>query len=46
MGRVIDAATMVDAVRIHGGMALRRRYRTKLAMSSWKGYANLVLNRT
>jgi hypothetical protein len=36
------AATTVDAVR----MALRRRYRTQLAMATWKGYANLVLDRT
>jgi len=41
MGRTI-AATTVDAVR----MALRRRYRAPLAMASWKGYANLVLDRT
>jgi len=41
MGRTI-AATTVDAVR----MALKRRYRTQLAMPTWKGYANLVLDRT
>ena len=41
MGRTI-AATTVDAVRI----APRRRYRTQLAMASWKGYANLVLDKT
>jgi len=40
-GRTI-AATTVDAVR----MALRRRYRTHLAMKTWKGYANLVLDMT
>ena len=26
--------------------ALRRRYRTQLSMTAWKGYANLVLDRT
>ena len=36
------AATTVDAVRI----ALQRRYRTQLAMAAWKGYANLLLDRT
>jgi len=36
------AATTVDAVH----MALRRRYMTHLAMASWKGYANLILDRT
>jgi len=41
MGRTI-ATTTVDAVR----MALKRRYRTQLAMAAWKGYANLVLDRT
>ena len=41
MGRTI-AATKVDAVR----MALRRRYMTQLAMASWKGFANLMLDRT
>ncbi len=41
MGRTIAART-VGAVR----MALRRRYRTQLAMAAWKGYANLVLDRT
>jgi hypothetical protein len=40
-GRTIAAMT-VDAVR----MALRRRYRTQLAMAAWKGYANLVLDST
>jgi hypothetical protein len=40
-GRTI-AVTTVDAVR----MALRRRYRTHLAMKTWKGYANLVLDMT
>jgi hypothetical protein len=40
MGRTI-AATTVDAVR----MALRRRYRTQLAMAAWKGYGNLVMYR-
>jgi hypothetical protein len=41
MGRTI-AATTVDAVR----MSLIRRYRTQLAMAAWKGYANLVFDRT
>ncbi len=41
MGRTI-AATTVEAVR----MALKRRYRNQLAMAAWKGYANLVLDRT
>jgi hypothetical protein len=36
------AATTVDVVR----MALQKRYRTQLAMASWRGYANLVLDRT
>ena len=40
-GRTI-VATTVDAVRT----ALRRRYRIQLAMASWRGYANLVLDRT
>ena len=35
-------ATTVDAVR----MALRRRYKTHLAMAAWKGYANLMLDMT
>ena len=41
MGRKI-APTAVDAVRI----ALRRKYRTHLAMAAWKGYENMVLDRT
>ena len=41
LGRTM-AATTVDAVR----MALKRRYRTQLAIAAWKGYANLVLDRT
>jgi len=41
MGRKI-AATTVDSVH----MALKRRYRTHLAMAAWKGYANLVLDRS
>jgi len=41
MGRTI-AATTVDVVR----MALRKRYRTQLAIAAGKGYANLVLDRT
>ena len=36
------AATTVDTAR----MALRRRYRTQLAMAAWKGYANLLLDTT
>ena len=27
-------------------MALRRRYRTQLAMAAWRGYVNLVLDKT
>ena len=41
LGRTMAAIT-VDAVR----MALRRRYMTQLAMAAWKGYANLMLDRT
>jgi len=41
LGRTIATIT-VDAVR----MALRRRYRTQLVMAAWRGYANLVLDRT
>jgi hypothetical protein len=33
------AATTVDGVRT----ALKRRYRTQLTVSVWKGYANLIL---
>ena len=36
------AATTVDIVR----SALRRRYRTHLSPSAWRGYANLLLDRT
>ncbi len=41
LGRTM-VATRVDAVR----MALRRRYINQLAMAAWKGYANLMLDRT
>jgi len=41
IGRTI-VATTVDAAR----MAPKRRYRTQLAMATWKGYANLVIDRT
>ena len=41
MGRTM-AATTVDAVRT----TLRRRYKTQLAMATWKGYANLMLDMT
>jgi hypothetical protein len=41
LGRTMAAAT-VDAVRT----ALKRRYMTQLAMATWKGYANLMLDRT
>ena len=40
--RLTMAATTVDAVR----MALRRRYMPQLAMAAWRGYANLMLDRT
>ena len=36
------AATTLDTVRV----ALRRRYRIQLSMASWRGYANLLLDRT
>jgi hypothetical protein len=36
------AATTVDTVRT----ALRRRYMTQLAMAAWRGYANLLLDKT
>ena len=41
LGRTM-AATTVDAVRT----TLRRRYKTQLAMATWKGYANLMLDMT
>ena len=41
LGRTM-AATTADAVRT----ALRRRYKTQLAMAAWKGYANLMLDMT
>ena len=41
LGRTL-AATTVDLVR----MALRRRYMTQLAIATWKGYANLMLDKT
>jgi len=36
------AATTVDTVRT----ALRRRYRTHLSMAAWRGYANLLPDKT
>jgi predicted aldo/keto reductase-like oxidoreductase len=36
------AATTVDTVR----SALRKRYRTQLSLAAWRGYANLLLDRT
>ena len=39
MGRTMPA-TSVESVNA----ALRRRYKTKLATTAWKGYANLVLD--
>jgi len=36
------AATSVEAVKA----TLRRRYKTQIATTAWKGYANLVLDRT
>jgi hypothetical protein len=36
------ATTSVEAVKA----ALRRRYKTHIATSAWKGYANLVLDMT
>ena len=41
LGRNI-AATTVDTVR----SALRRRYTTQLLKATWRGYANLLLERT
>jgi hypothetical protein len=41
MGRNM-AATTVESVRA----ALRRRFKTQLATAAWKGYANLMLDRT
>ena len=40
LGRTM-AATSVESVKA----ALRRRYKTQLATTAWKGYANLVLDR-
>ena len=40
LGRTMAART-VEAVKT----ALRRRYRTQLATSVWKGYAKLILDR-
>jgi hypothetical protein len=36
------AATLVQSVKA----ALRRRYKTQLATTAWKGYANLVMEKT
>jgi len=41
LGRT-TAATSVDSVKA----ALRRRYKTQQATSAWKGYANLVFDKT
>ena len=41
MGKTM-AATSVDLVKV----ALRRRYKTQLATSAWKGYATLVMDMT
>ena len=41
LGRTM-AATSVDSVKA----ALRRRYKTQLATAAWRGYANLILDRT
>jgi len=38
----IMAATSVESVKA----ALRRRYKTQLPTTTWKGYANMVLDRT
>ncbi len=40
LGRTISATTE-DGVRT----ALNRRYKTKLSMAVWRGYANLILDR-
>jgi hypothetical protein len=36
------AAITIDTMRA----ALRKRYRTRLSMATWRGYANLFLDRT
>jgi hypothetical protein len=41
MGRTM-AATSVEAVKA----TLRRSYKTRIATAAWKGYANMVLDRT
>jgi hypothetical protein len=41
LGRTM-AATTVDTVKI----AFRRRYMTQLSMAAWRGYAELLLDRT
>ncbi len=41
LGRNMATPT-IDLVRV----TLRRRYRTKVSMTAWKGYANLVLDMT
>jgi hypothetical protein len=41
LGRTM-AATSVDSVNA----ALRRRYKTQLATTAWKGYANQILEMT
>ena len=41
MGKTM-AATSVESAKA----SLRRRYKTQLATAAWKGYADLVLDRT
>jgi hypothetical protein len=41
LGKSMPASTM-DMVR----QALKRRYKAQLSMASWRGYANLILDRT
>jgi hypothetical protein len=41
LGRTM-AATSVESVMA----VLMRRYKTQLATAAWKGYANLILDRT
>jgi len=41
LGKSMAASTMDIA-----GQALKRRYMAQLLMASWRGYANLILDRT
>jgi hypothetical protein len=41
LGKSMEASTM-DTVR----QALKRRYKAQLSMASWRGSANLILDRT